>query len=194
MAAATELFAGQGYQATTVVEIADAAEVSPSTVFTYFPTKADLVFSVLDAVIESAERRIVDRPEGESAAHAIVAWILEELPEVEAPYAELLRAYPALIAADAELQAAGRLRMALFEDVLATAFARDLGEAADGMRARVLATIALRGMSEVWDDWHAHHVGDRVFDLSDLAAQKAGYVDAALRAGLAAIESLPRAS
>lgn len=40
---AVRLFREQGYAATTVEQIAEAAEVSPSTVFRYFPTKEDLV-------------------------------------------------------------------------------------------------------------------------------------------------------
>lgn len=40
---AFRLFTAQGYDATTVEQIAGAAEVSPSTFFRYFPTKEDLV-------------------------------------------------------------------------------------------------------------------------------------------------------
>jgi AcrR family transcriptional regulator len=40
---ALRLFREQGYDETSIEEIAEAAEVSPSTVFRYFPTKPDLV-------------------------------------------------------------------------------------------------------------------------------------------------------
>jgi AcrR family transcriptional regulator len=40
---ALRLFREQGYAATTVEQIAEAAEVSESTLFRYFPTKEDLV-------------------------------------------------------------------------------------------------------------------------------------------------------
>jgi AcrR family transcriptional regulator len=42
---ALRLFRQQGYGSTTVEEVADAAEVSVSTLFRYFPSKEDLVLS-----------------------------------------------------------------------------------------------------------------------------------------------------
>jgi AcrR family transcriptional regulator len=41
---ALRLFREQGYEATTVAQIAEAAEISESTFFRYFPTKEDVVF------------------------------------------------------------------------------------------------------------------------------------------------------
>src|SRR5215203_7523738 len=40
---ALKLFGERGYEATTVAQIAEAAEVSESTFFRYFPTKEDVV-------------------------------------------------------------------------------------------------------------------------------------------------------
>jgi len=121
-----------------------------------------------------------------------VAWIGEDLPEVEAPYAELLQENEALVASDPELQAQWRLRAARFEDVLAAAFAGDLREPADGVRARVLAAIAWRGMLDVWAVWHETHASNDAADLRELCAVKADYVRRALDAGLEAVQLLPR--
>ncbi|MGH3757080.1 TetR family transcriptional regulator [Actinophytocola sp.] len=65
---AVRMFRTQGYGATTVEQIAEAAEVSPSTVFRYFPTKEALVTTdEVDPVIFAA---FEDQPTGVGIAEA----------------------------------------------------------------------------------------------------------------------------
>jgi AcrR family transcriptional regulator len=188
---ATRLFLEQGYQQTTLVQIAEEVEVALSTLFNYFATKVDIVFCITDGVIESARRRIGERPAGEDAIHAVAAWLTEELPRVEQPYAEAIRRLPAIIGSSPELRVEERLRQALLEDVLAAGFARDLGESPDGMRARVLAAMALHGMLEAWSVWYEKHATDAEFQLDELLAAKADYVLRVLESGRDYIDRLP---
>src|SRR5215469_7353234 len=52
---ALRLFQQQGYDATTVEQIAEAAEISPSTFFRYFPTKEDVVlYDDVDPILFAA--------------------------------------------------------------------------------------------------------------------------------------------
>jgi len=77
---ALRLFAEQGYEDTTVGQIADAAEVSLSTLFRYFPTKAQLVVSVdLSTLVHEAFRGA--RP-GDTVFDAIAAALRASLPEL----------------------------------------------------------------------------------------------------------------
>ena len=189
--AATRLFAENGYAETTLAEVAEEAEVALSTIFNYFPGKPDIVFAVLDVLIASARARIVERPETETASHAVLGWVRDVLPDLEKPYTETIRRSDEIIRSDPDLVAAERLRGALLEDEIALGFARDLGEEPPGVRSRMMAAIALGGMVDVWNDWIAMHRGDPDLDFVELNELKAEYLEKALVAGLRAVEMLP---
>jgi len=53
IAAATRLFLEQGYDRTSLVQVADAAGVSTATLFKRFPTKASLLLAIVQAFWES---------------------------------------------------------------------------------------------------------------------------------------------
>jgi AcrR family transcriptional regulator len=74
---AMRLFTEQGYDATTVEQIADAAEISQSTFFRYFPTKEDVV--LLDDYDPMMAEMILQRPAGEAAIPAVKAGMMAAL-------------------------------------------------------------------------------------------------------------------
>ncbi|MGH8791130.1 MAG: TetR family transcriptional regulator [Stackebrandtia sp.] len=75
---ALRLVAEQGYNATTVEQIAEAAEVSPSTFFRYFPTKEDaIVADEYDPVIIEA---IVAQPSDLTPMQAVRRTFAELFP------------------------------------------------------------------------------------------------------------------
>jgi len=71
--AAIARFARQGFDGTTVEEIAEACEVSPRTFFRYFPTKEDVLFADAAARRERLLSVIAERPVGEPAFTALCA-------------------------------------------------------------------------------------------------------------------------
>lgn len=71
---ALDLFEKQGFDATTVEQIADAAEISPSTFFNYFPSKEDAVaFDEYDPILfEELRSRPPDEPPVDKVRHMMV--------------------------------------------------------------------------------------------------------------------------
>src|SRR5919198_4700292 len=73
---ARRLFGERGFENVSVAEIARVAEVSPATVFNYFPTKEDLVYSGLEAFEEELLTAIRERPRGQTVVDAFRDFVL----------------------------------------------------------------------------------------------------------------------
>lgn len=140
--AALRLFAERGFEATTVAEIAAAADVSPRTFFGYFPSKEDVVFVAHDETIERLEDLLARRDPGETAIDVLRAWIAELAvappipPEQERIIGRLVTGHPAIAAR----------RLALLhrlEDALAAALAADIGARGHPLHARMVAAAAV---------------------------------------------------
>ncbi|WP_280418969.1 TetR family transcriptional regulator [Nocardia carnea] len=75
---ALDLFAGKGFDETTVEEIAAAAGMTKRSFFRYFPTKEDVVFDGIDLTGEKVVAGIAARPAEEDAwtvlHHVLRAW------------------------------------------------------------------------------------------------------------------------
>lgn len=78
-AAAISLFLARGYDAVSVADVADAAEVSKPTLFKYFPSKEDLVLHRIADHQGEAARVVRARRPGESPLAALRRHFLDGL-------------------------------------------------------------------------------------------------------------------
>jgi AcrR family transcriptional regulator len=83
--AALELFIEKGFDATTVDEIAERAEVSKATFFRYFGTKGEVIFSNEGYHLEPLRQAILHRPSDEADFEAVARAIQEEWVRVVDP-------------------------------------------------------------------------------------------------------------
>lgn len=108
-AAALALFTEQGYEGTTVEDIAERADVSMRTFFRYFATKDQTVFNDLPPTDGAISQQILTRPSTEdpwtklNRSYCAIArrHSDDELQRIRTRY-RLIRATPALLARHAE--------------------------------------------------------------------------------------------
>ena len=70
--AATDLFERNGYEATTVADVAAAAEIGTRTFFSYFASKEELLFPESDVRVRTAVQAIADRGPDEGPAEVLL--------------------------------------------------------------------------------------------------------------------------
>jgi len=134
--AAHELFAERGYHATTLPEIAEAADVSTRTIFAYFPSKEDILFSDFPVMKEALTQALAERPEGVEALETVREFILSSH---NLEKSELDEQLGRCVADDPTLRSHLRARIAELEEVIAAAIAKDIGAAEDDLRPHVVA-------------------------------------------------------
>jgi AcrR family transcriptional regulator len=133
--AALELFVERGYDETTLAEIADAAGVSTRTIFAYFPSKEDILFSTIEVMRDALARALAERPSGTDALTALREFILSSAHQKT----ELDHKLGQVIACDATLSSHKRARISQLQEVLAAAIADDLGVGPDDLRPQIAA-------------------------------------------------------
>src|SRR5918996_599732 len=86
---AMELFADRGFEATTIADIASAADIAPRTFFSYFASKEEAVFPKFEMAFADFERAMSERAAGTTALEALRVWLVgaaeEYMGDVEAP-------------------------------------------------------------------------------------------------------------
>jgi AcrR family transcriptional regulator len=148
IAAAMGLFAERGYHATTITDIATAADVAPRTFFTYFPSKEAVVFHNLERDLGSLASALRDRLAGETAFDALRRWIDAMFDQwiAEEDEAALRRR---LCREDEGLANFQGGIMARIHELLLEAIADDLGEPRDALRPRLVTAAAIAALTSL---------------------------------------------
>jgi AcrR family transcriptional regulator len=174
--AAVDLFTEQGYDATTVAQIAERAGVTKSTFFRYFSDKRELLVAGQETLSRLLAEGIAEAPANASPLEAVAAG-LERASSAMGPMSrELAPRLKAAVAASAELQERDALKTVSLAAAMTTALvARGVPDSTAAIAAEFGVLAFKRGFAE-WSE------GDR------------GAEDELARYTLAALDELRAAS
>jgi AcrR family transcriptional regulator len=171
MNVALERFAAQGFDGTTVEEIAAAAQVAPRTFFRYFPTKVDVLFADHPEELALVRGTLAARAPGEPVVEAVRRALLEGIGKAIADPSRFLTR-SRLVATVPAAHAHSRYLDSKFEDAIAEAVAADGRGRATDLRARVIARASWGAACAARDLWVSsdgladpRELVDRAFDL-----------------------------
>ncbi|WP_354199979.1 TetR family transcriptional regulator [Bradyrhizobium sp. JR4.1] len=150
--AAMALFLERGFEATTIDDIAAAADVSRRSFFHYFASKEDVVAAWQEGAAAALVAEVVARPAGETmltaAENAIAAALKRIDPAEAAAMSRLKRDNPALRVRD-------QLKYEKLERALAEGLAQRARTKSDQLKARLVAMIATGAMRVGGESWIA---------------------------------------
>jgi AcrR family transcriptional regulator len=154
--AALDLFATKGFDATTIEDIAAAAEVSPRTFFRYFDSKLDVVMArnaEMDKDHEDFVTLLAARPPEEGPLEALCSIFHEFLGDrLDDP--SVVREFQVMLGTPT-LRTFVRERFFEHDAEIAAAFAQRMGLAEDDLAAHVLASAATSAVWSAVDRWVA---------------------------------------
>jgi AcrR family transcriptional regulator len=170
VAAAMGLFAERGFDATTVDEIAEAAEVSRRTLFRYFGTKGEIVMEWARGTTTTLCDALRARPLDEHPLESLRA-AFQALNESFTGNTRKIHAMATMIERTPSLRPYSLLKHAQWEDALA-AVLRERSPELGNLRSGVLARTAVAAFRTALDEWIATDGGslptattDRAFDM-----------------------------
>jgi AcrR family transcriptional regulator len=147
--AATVLFWSKGYDATSVLEITEAADVAPATFYLHFESKADVALTQFHEWVEDFLSAVGSRPEGETPEQMLAATL--QVLDVEGyatgrqlrdsssrPVAPIVMG---MLFAETSPEVAGRVHQAITrtEQALTDLFRQRLGYRPESMEPRIIA-------------------------------------------------------
>jgi AcrR family transcriptional regulator len=142
---ATVMFLERGFDNVSIREVADAADVSPTTVFAHFPQKEALVFDEDDEQRDRLVAAVRERPEGSTINHAIHDFFSTEVKaNVDEHGDDVTRVFMRFLNETPALRDYAAKMWLRHEDALAAAIAEELGLSEPVAEIRVYARFVLQ--------------------------------------------------
>lgn len=163
--AALDLFAEQGYDRTTVAQIAKRANLTERSFYRWFTDKREVLFGGGEELEERFVAAIDAAPEGADPLTMLMA-AFATAPEVIRPR-EFLRERSAVIAANPPLQERELVKVAALSRALAAALER---RGHDPQTARLATDAGMAVLRLVGERWMADENADHTRLLTDAAA------------------------
>ncbi|NGO08762.1 TetR/AcrR family transcriptional regulator [Streptomyces sp. HC44] len=164
-----ELIEEQGYDATTVEQIAERAEVSPSTVFRYFPVKEDIVLT--DEYDPLAVEMLRSRPEDESLLDSmrfIIRRSMDMAIADDPTFADReMKLRVGLMANVPAVRSRVMETMSVTGRLMCGAIAERTGRHENDLEVRVYTMGLMGALLEATIYWAEHDYQDDVLDLID---------------------------
>lgn len=150
---ALDLFDERGYEGVTIEQIAEAAEVSPSSVYRYFGTKEQLVLH------DDLDLQLLDIVQHELALHPPVEAVRRAIAEVMTRFfgrdEQLARRKIRYWAEEPAIQPAAALMTDQYTQFIAAVLAQATGRQPGDLDTSVVATTLVWSMNAAVKHWHA---------------------------------------
>jgi TetR/AcrR family transcriptional regulator, regulator of mycofactocin system len=184
---ALRLFTGQGFDNTTIEQIAAEAGVSKRTFFRYFSSKAGVLWSEFDHEVETIRAALADVPAAVPMMDAIRRAVVtanhygpQDVPE--------LRMRMNLVGGVPALQSSAAVHYDAWERAISDFAATRLGQPADSLYPLAVGRATLAACRAAYDRWSARADAELTYYLdAALAALAAGFEPAAVRASTQAL-------
>lgn len=150
---ALDLFDQRGYDTVTIEQIAESAQVSPSSIYRYFGTKEQLILhdDLDQQLLEVVQHELSLHPPVEAVRRAITHVMTRFFGRDE----ELARRKIRYWAEEPAIQPAAALMTEQFTQLIATVLADASGRRHDDLDTTVVATTLVWAMTAAAKHWHA---------------------------------------
>jgi TetR/AcrR family transcriptional regulator, regulator of mycofactocin system len=167
---ALDLFAGHGFEETTVEDIAAAAGVGRRTFFRYYASKNDVVWGDFDRLLRGMEAWL-DADDGDAPVLAAISEAVVRFNALPPDAVPAHRRRMSLILHVPALQAHSTLRYADWRGVVARYAARRLDRPVDDLLPQLVGHVSLGAAVAAYERWLADEGADLPSLLADAFTQ-----------------------